>query len=290
MMARPDRSDETYILRTASPDAVGILATVMSFLADRGLSVTESHDFADPASSRFFVWLRFHAPSGFDPAGFGEAFGEVAMRHDLAWSLRAASHRPKALILASKMDHCLADLLFRHRADRLGADVVGVVSNHEDARWHAERHDVPFRHIPVTPETKADAEKELLSLIEESGADFVVLARYMQVLSDDFCRKLEGRCINIHHSALPSFKGGRPYHQAYERGVKLIGATAHYVTAKLDEGPIIAQDAVMIDHRATPSRMIEIGRETEARVLARAVRAHAEGRVFLSGLRTVVFD
>ena len=281
----------SYVLRTSSPDQVGILAKVMGFLADRSLSVLESHDFGDQTSGRFFIWVRFGTGSAFDAEVFKSAFGAtIAKPLAMEWSLNPANHRPKALLMASKMDHCLNDLLFRHRNDRLGADVVAIASNHEDAQWHAERHELPFHHIPVAKDNKPEAEAKLLELIEKLDADFTVLARYMQVLSDDLCRKLEGRCINIHHSALPSFKGARPYHQAHERGVKLIGATAHYVTADLDEGPIIAQEAQSVDHRATPTDLIDRGRDIEARVLARAVRAHAEGRVFLSGSRTVVFD
>jgi formyltetrahydrofolate deformylase len=279
-----------YVLRTASADGVGILAAITGVLAEKGLNVTEAHDFVDPGSGRFFTWLKFAAPGGFDSEEFGRIFGEIAVRRDLAWGLRPAGYQPRALVMVSKMDHCLSDLLFRHRGGRLGAKIDTIVSNHDDARWHAERHDIPFRHIPVARETKAEAEASLRNLIEERKIELVVLARYMQVLSDEMCRFLEGRCINIHHSALPSFKGARPYHQAYARGVKLIGATAHYVTAALDEGPIIAQEAVSVDHRCTAERMVEMGRDVEARVLARAVRAHAEGRVFLSGMRTVVFD
>ena len=279
-----------YVLRTACPDDVGILADVMGALAAQGLSVSESHDFADRSSDRFFVWARFQAGEAFDLETFTTAFSTLAERRNMMWSLKPADARPKTLVMASKMDHCLNDLLFRHRNDRLGADVVAIASNHPDAQWHADRHDLPFHHIPITKDTKPEAEQALLDLFETTGAELVVLARYMQVLSDDLCRKLEGRCINIHHSALPSFKGARPYHQAHERGVKLIGATAHYVTPDLDEGPIIAQETAPVDHRATPERMIEIGRDIEARVLARAVKAHGEGRVFLSGGRTVVFE
>jgi formyltetrahydrofolate deformylase len=278
------------VLRTASADGVGILAAITTFLAERDLNVTEAHDFVDPAAGRFFTWIKFSAPEGFSAEAFGGAFGDVAMRRDLAWSLKPADYRPRTIVMASKMDHCLSDLLFRHRSGKLGASIEAVVSNHEDARWHAERHDIPFRHIPVTGDTKPEAEAALRCLIEEQGIELVVLARYMQVLSDDLCRFLSGRCINIHHSALPSFKGAKPYHQAYARGVKMIGATAHYVTAALDEGPIIAQEAVSVDHRATAERMVEMGQDIEARVLARAVKAHAEGRVFLSGMRTVVFE
>jgi formyltetrahydrofolate deformylase len=208
----------------------------------------------------------------------------------MEWSLRRADQQPRALLMVSKGDHCLHDLLYRHRRGRLGADIVAIVSNHEDAKWHADRHEVPFYHVPVTKETKADAEAKLLDLIAETQTDIIVLARYMQILSNDLSRQLEGRCINIHHSALPSFKGARPYHQAHTRGVKLMGATAHYVTADLDEGPIIAQDVAPVDHRLTAERMAELGKDIEARVLARAVTAHAEGRVFLNGTRTVVFE
>ncbi|NNU17616.1 formyltetrahydrofolate deformylase [Parvularcula sp. ZS-1/3] len=280
----------SYILRTEAKDEVGILAGVTGLLAEHSISIAESHDFGDPVSGKFFIWVRMTCPEGMDMAAFEKRFAGFAEWRKMQFSIRPADYRPRVLLMASKMDHCLSDLLFRHRHDRLGAEVVGIVSNHDDARWHADRHDLPFHHIPVAKETKAEAEEKLLVRIEDSGADFVVLARYMQVLTDDLCRKLEGRCINIHHSALPSFKGARPYHQAYSRGVKLIGATAHYVTADLDEGPIIAQEAVSVDHRATPDRLIELGRDIEARVLARAVRAHAEGRVFMSAGRTVVFD
>ncbi|MEM1087564.1 MAG: formyltetrahydrofolate deformylase, partial [Pseudomonadota bacterium] len=198
--------------------------------------------------------------------------------------------QPRALIMVSKGDHCLNDLLYRHRRGRLGAEIVAIVSNHPDASWHAERHDLPFYHVPVSKDGKAEAEARLSQLIEETKSDLIILARYMQILSDDLSRRLEGRCINIHHSALPSFKGARPYHQAHARGVKLMGATAHYVTADLDEGPIITQDVASVDHRMIPERMAELGKDIEARVLARAVTAHAEGRVFLNGRRTVVFE
>ncbi|MEO0549123.1 MAG: formyltetrahydrofolate deformylase [Pseudomonadota bacterium] len=279
-----------YILRAAAPDAIGIIADVMGHLASHRLSVTENHDFGDPLTKRFYIWAKFDAEPGFQPAAFEDGFSALAERRAMDWSLRREAERPRALVLASKGDHCLNDLLYRHRRDRLGADICAIVSNHEDAKWHAERHDVPFFHVPVTKETKAAAENELRGLIEETAADFVVLARYMQILSNALSADLSGRCINIHHSALPSFKGARPYHQAHDRGVKLVGATAHYVTADLDEGPIIAQDVSPVDHRMTPERMVELGRDIEARVLARAVTAHAEGRVFLNGKRTVVFE
>jgi formyltetrahydrofolate deformylase len=279
-----------YILRAAAPDAIGILADVAGYLAKAGLNVVESQDFGDSETRQFFIWVEFETPEGFSREQFEAGFGELASSREMDWSLRRTADQPRALIMVSKGDHCLNDLLYRHRRGQLGAEVSAVVSNHEDARWLADRHDLPFHHVPVSADTKREAEARIRALIEETQSDLVVLARYMQVLSDEMCRSLEGRCINIHHSFLPSFKGARPYHQAHKRGVKLIGASAHYVTAALDEGPIIAQDVSPVDHRMSPQRMAEIGRDIEARVLSRAVTAHAEGRVFLNGLRTVVFE
>ncbi|WP_084420702.1 formyltetrahydrofolate deformylase [Henriciella litoralis] len=283
-------SGKAYILRAAAPDAIGIVADVATYLAQAGLNVLESQDFGDAETGRFFIWAEFAAPEAFNPATFEAGFADLARKREMDWSLRPKKDEPRALILVSKGDHCLNDLLYRHRRGQLGAEISAIVSNHEDARWLAERHDLPFHHVPVTAETKTKAEDQLRQLISQTGSDFVVLARYMQVLSDDLCRELAGRCINIHHSFLPSFKGAKPYHQAHKRGVKLIGASAHYVTADLDEGPIIAQDVAPIDHRMKAARMAEIGRDIEARVLTRAVTAHAEGRVFLNGIRTVVFE
>lgn len=283
-------SESSYILRAAAPDGIGILADVMGHLASHRLNVTENHDFGDPETKRFFIWAKFKAEQGFNEPAFRDGFGKLAERRDIEWSLRLESAAPRALLLVSKGDHCLNDLLYRHRRGRLGTEIVAVVSNHLDTKWHADRHDIPFHHIPVTKETKPQAEQKLLDLVSETKSDLVVLARYMQILSTDLSRQLEGRCINIHHSALPSFKGARPYHQAHDRGVKLVGATAHYVTSDLDEGPIIAQDVAPVDHRLSAARMAELGKDIEARVLARAVTAHAEGRVFLNGMRTVVFE
>lgn len=283
-------SEQRYILRAAAPDGIGIIADVMGHLASHRVNVTENSDFGDPLTKRFFIWAKFEAEEGFNPSAFRDGFQALADRRDMSWSLRLEQERPKAIVMVSKGDHCLNDLLYRHRRGRLGADIVAIVSNHTVTKWHADRHDIPFHHIPVTPDGKQQAEAELLKLIEDTTADFVVLARYMQVLSNELSRELEGRCINIHHSALPSFKGARPYHQAHARGVKLMGATAHYVTADLDEGPIIAQDVVPVDHRLSADRMAELGKDIEARVLARAVTAHAEGRVFLNEKRTVVFE
>lgn len=279
-----------YILRAAAPDGIGILADVMSHLARHRVSVTENHDFGDPQTTHFFIWAKFETEDGFNETAFRDGFATLAKRRKMTWSLRLESERPKVVVLVSKGDHCLNDLLYRHRRGRLGAEIVAIVSNHLDTKWHAERHEVPFHHIPVSKTTKPQAEARLREIISQTEADLVVLARYMQVLSNEICAELSGRCINIHHSALPSFKGARPYHQAHDRGVKLVGATAHFVTTDLDEGPIIAQDVAPVDHRLSADRMAELGKDIEARVLARALKAHAEGRVFLNEKRTVVFE
>ena len=283
--------EHRYILRCTVPDGIGLLAAVTGFIAERQLSIVESHDYADPESGMFFI--RAEIASGeetFNEAAFKSDFSVLANHLDMDWSLMHASHKPRTLIMVSKADHCLNDLLYRHRRGRLAINAVAIVSNHIEAKWHADRHDLPFIHIPVTKETKPEAEAKLRAVIAETQTELVILARYMQVLSNELCVELSGRCINIHHSFLPSFKGAKPYHQAHERGVKLIGASAHYVTADLDEGPIIAQTVEPIDHRATPSKMIAQGRDIEARTLARAVAAHAQGRIFLNGRRTVVFE
>ena len=284
-------SAHQYILRCTVPDGIGILAAVTGFIAARKLSIVESHDYADPETGTFFIRAEISAEvGGFDAERFEADFAALAGPLNMDWSLRPASHKPRTLVLVSKADHCLNDLLYRHRRGRLAIEVAAIVSNHMEAKWHADRHDLPFVHIPVTKTTKPKAEAKLREVILQTEAELVILARYMQVLSNEMCTELSGRCINIHHSFLPSFKGAKPYHQAHARGVKLIGASAHYVTADLDEGPIISQDVEPIDHRATPAKMIAQGRDIEARTLARAVAAHAEGRIFLNGQRTVVFQ
>lgn len=279
-----------YILRCVASDRIGILAAVTGKLAEQSLNVIESHNFADQETSLFFIREVFEAGDDFDIAVFKRAFQSVVSEFGLTWTLRRSEDLPKCLVMVSKADHCLNDLLYRHRRNRLGAEIVAVVSNHEDARWLAERQNVEFFHVPVTSETKLEAEKTLLEIISKTQSDFIVLARYMQILSEALSNELSGRCINIHHSFLPSFKGARPYHQAHQRGVKVIGATAHYVTSDLDEGPIITQDVAPVDHRMTPDRLVALGRDIESRVLVRAVTDHAEGRVFLNGSRTVVFE
>ena len=271
-------------------DSIGIVADVAGFLAARRLFIVETANFGDPATGLFFMRTVF-APSepGFTATKFVGEFAAVAEKWKMDWNLRDARVRPNVLILVSKSDHCLNDLLYRHRIGALAMNVPAIVSNHLSSAWLAERHSIPFFHVPSTPETKADSETRILELADAMKADLVVLARYMQVLSDKTCRQLAGRCINIHHSFLPGFKGAAPYTQAYNRGVKLIGATAHYVTPDLDEGPIIAQDVEPAGHAQGPEQLSAIGRDIEARVLAKAVKLHIEGRIFVSGSKTVVF-
>jgi formyltetrahydrofolate deformylase len=282
----------TYILTLSCEDRVGIVAAVSGHLARAGGFILDSQQYADLEAKRFFMRVEFKEV---DEAFLGTieelraGFAPVAEQFGLAWEVVASTSRPKLLIAVSKSSHCLNDLLHRWHTGNLPVDVVGVVSNHPDLRDLTEWHGVPYHYLPVGAENKDEQEAQLLTVLVGSGADYLVLARYMQVLSAALAERLSGRCINIHHSFLPSFKGARPYHRAHERGVKLIGATAHFVTSDLDEGPIIEQDVERVDHRATEQDLIRIGRDIEARVLARAVRWTAERRVFLNGIRTVVF-
>jgi formyltetrahydrofolate deformylase len=282
----------TFVLTLACPDQVGIVAAVSGHLAGFGGFILDSQQYADIASGRFFMRVEFKqteqsAPQSLDALRGG--FHVVAEKFQLDWELVAAASRSRILIAVSKGSHCLNDLLHRWGTGLLPVDIVGVVSNHPDLRALTEWHGLPYHHLPILPEVKGEQEAELLSLFRRSQADYLVLARYMQVLSAELAEALAGRCINIHHSFLPSFKGARPYRRAHERGVKLIGATAHFVTSDLDEGPIIEQDVERVDHRATEADLARTGRDIEARVLARAVRWTAERRVFLNGHRTVVF-
>ncbi len=283
-------SKERYVLRVSCRDAIGIVADVAGFLASRRLFIVETENFGDPATGLFFMRTVF-APdtSAFTATKFTAEFASVADKWRMEWDLRDERVKPNALILVSKADHCLNDLLYRHRIGALAMNVPAVVSNHASASWLAERHGIPFFHIPVDRDGKAVSETRILELADAMKADLVVLARYMQVLSDKTCEALTGRCINIHHSFLPGFKGASPYKQAYDRGVKLIGATAHYVTPDLDEGPIIAQAVEPANHSNSPEMLAAIGRDIEARVLAQAVKLHIEGRIFLNGTKTVIF-
>ena len=250
-----------YILTLSCADRPGIVGAVGTFLAERGCNIIDSAQFGDVDTGRFMMRVVFEPLScPLDHAGLREQFAAIGERFAMRWEIHDAAARPRVLILVSKFDHCLNDLLYRYKVGALAMDPVAIVSNHRTTYQLAASHDVPFHHLPVTPQTKAAQEAKLWALVEETGAELVVLARYMQVLSDDLCRRLEGRAINIHHSFLPSFKGAKPYHQAYARGVKVIGATAHYVTPDLDEGPIIEQDEHRVDHRHSPEDLRRMGR------------------------------
>ncbi|HYC04795.1 MAG TPA: formyltetrahydrofolate deformylase [Azospirillaceae bacterium] len=278
----------TLILTISCPDRTGIVAALTGCLAEHDCNIIDSAQFGDRISGRFFIRISFAAPEGgVETARAGLA--RVAERFAMDWQLHDAARRQRVLILVSRFGHCLNDLLYRYRTGALAMEIPAIVSNHRDFYQLAAWHDVPFHHLPVTAATKERQEERLLEIIEQERIDLVVLARYMQVLSPELCAKLAGRCINIHHSFLPSFKGAKPYHQAYERGVKLIGATAHYVTTNLDEGPIIEQEVERVDHAVGPDDLVAVGRDIENVVLARAVKYHLEHRVLLNGRKTVVF-
>ena len=277
------------ILRLACADRPGITARVTSFLFERGGNVLEAQQFNDQSSGSFFMRVEFD-PGERDADTLRRDFAGVADEYAMEWKLVRRDRPRRVMLLVSKFDHCLADLLYRWRIGELGIDPVAIVSNHpREAITHTQIGDIPFHHLPVTRETKAEQEAEVRRIAEETGAELVVLARYMQILSDQQAAHFAGRCINIHHSFLPGFKGAKPYHQAHARGVKMIGATAHYVTTDLDEGPIIHQDVEAITHADTPEELVRKGRDIERRVLAEAVRLHLEERVLLNGQRTVVF-
>ena len=280
-----------YVLTLSCPDRRGIVYAVSGFLLDRDCTLVDSQQFVDRDKGGFFMRIQFEAadPAELDIATLQADFADIAARFAMTWRLVGASTRQRVLILVSKYGHCLNDLLFRADAGQLAIDVVAVVSNHPDLGGLADNYDVPFYHVSVSEKTKAQAEQRLLDLADSLDVDLIVLARYMQILSADLCKRLEGRAINIHHSMLPSFKGARPYHQAYARGVKLIGATAHYVTSDLDEGPIIEQEIRRIDHSMSAAEVTTLGRDNECLALARAVHWHTENRVLLDGNRTVVF-
>jgi formyltetrahydrofolate deformylase len=278
------------VLTITCPDRIGIVAAVTGFIAGLGGSVLEAAQHGDLDTGRFFLRIEVVADSlPIDAIEFRERFVPVADEFDMAWQLTDSATRKRVVILVSKEDHCLADLLHRWRSGDLGCDIPCVVSNHEDLRSFVEWHGVAFRHVPVDPRDKRAAFAEIERILDEERADTIVLARYMQVLPADLCARHPGHIINIHHSFLPSFAGARPYHQAFARGVKLIGATCHYVTADLDEGPIIEQDTHRIDHADGPEELRRVGREIERSVLARGLRWHLEDRVLLNGTKTIVF-
>ena len=290
MTATTKAQDARYILILKCPDRKGVVAAVSGFLADNDASIVESNHFNDPLAGQFYMRTVF-SPDGPMPSveQLKAGFELIAQRFAMTWSLYDAQAKPRVLIAVSRFGHCLYDLLHRWRAGLLPAEIVGVVSNHEDMRSFTEWSGVPFHHLPVTAATKTEQEAALLALVEAEKVDLVVLARYMQILSPALCDRLAGRCINIHHSFLPGFKGARPYHQAHARGVKIIGATAHYVTTDLDEGPIIEQGVQRVDHSHGPDDLVQLGRDVECTVLARAVGWHVEHRVLIEGGKTIVF-
>jgi formyltetrahydrofolate deformylase len=276
-----------HVLTLSCPDRVGIVHAVSGLMAEHDCNIIDSQQFGDLSTGRFFMRVHVDAPAA--ARELGEAFEPVAARFEMDWLLRASAERPRVLVMVSEQDHCLNDLLYRYRIGALPGEIVAIVSNHPTCAPMALAAGIGFHHLPVSPETKPQQEKQILGLVRDLSVDLVVLARYMQILSPEFCAELPGRMINIHHSFLPGFAGARPYHQAFDRGVKLIGATAHYVTAELDEGPIIEQEVARVDHTATPGKLVGIGRDLESMALSRAVSWHLEQRIILNGAKTVVF-
>ncbi len=280
---------KSYVLTVTCKSTRGIVAAITGYLAEKGCYITDSSQFDDLQTGLFFMRLTFISQEGVKIEELREGFAPVVKRFDMTCDIRDSEERMKVVLMVSRFGHCLNDLLYRWKIGALPIDIVAVISNHFDYQKVVVNHDIPFHHIKVTKENKPQAEARMLEIVEQTDADLVVLARYMQVLSDQLCKKMSGRIINIHHSFLPSFKGANPYKQAYERGVKLIGATAHYVTEDLDEGPIIEQDIARITHAQSAEDYVSIGRDVESQVLARAVHAHIHHRCFINGNRVVVF-
>ncbi len=278
-----------FILTVSCKSTRGIVAALSGYLADKGCNIHDSSQFDDMETGLFFMRISFVSEEGVGHAELQAGLEPIVKRFDMAADLHDGERRMRVLLMVSRFGHCLNDLLYRWKIGALPVDIVGVVSNHLDYQKVVVNHDIPFHYIPVTKENKAQAETRIMDLVESTGTELIVLARYMQILSDVVCSRMSGRIINIHHSFLPSFKGANPYKQAYQRGVKLIGATAHYVTADLDEGPIIEQDIVRITHAQSPDDYVSLGRDVEAQVLARAIHAHIHRRTFLNGNRTIVF-
>ena len=282
--------DHRHVLTLSCPDRPGLVAGMARLLADNGGNIMESQQFNDKESDRFFMRVVFEIGEGTSTDGFRTAISAYALDCNMDWRLRPVGESRKVLLMVSKFDHCLGDLLYRVRIGEIPMDVVGIICNHpREALKISLLGDIPFHHLPVTKDTKPQQEAQIKEIVTATGAELVVLARYMQILSDDLSAFLSGRCINIHHSFLPGFKGAKPYHQAHARGVKMIGATAHYVTEDLDEGPIIHQDVEAISHADTPEDLVRKGRDIERRVLAQAVHWHLQDRVFVNGTKTVVF-
>jgi formyltetrahydrofolate deformylase len=286
-------TDHSFILKLSCADRPGIVHAVSGFLFERGSNILDSAQFGDSHTGEFFMRVHFQQVGG-DPGldGLRSAFGPLAQEFGMRWELHDANVKPRVVIMVSKIGHCLNDLLFRYRTGQLPIEIPAIISNHKDFYQLAASYNIPFHHFPLLGGTEADKaaqEARVLEVVNREGVDLVVLARYMQILSPQLCKSLEGRAINIHHSFLPSFKGAKPYYQAFDRGVKLIGATAHYVTSDLDEGPIIEQEVERVDHNMTPDQLTAIGRDVECVTLARAVKWHVEHRIVLNGHKTVVF-
>jgi formyltetrahydrofolate deformylase len=278
-----------FVLLIMCEDRKGIVAAVANSIASQNCNIVESSQYSDENTGRFFMRIAVSCTPETTIESFGAAFMPVATAFLLEWRVHDLRKKLRAMIMVSQGGHCLNDLLYRTSTNRLPMEVTSIVSNHLNWQRRAEHEGIAFHHLPITPENKLEQEAKLLAMVEEQQVDLIILARYMQVLSDQLCRKLDGRVINIHHSFLPGFKGAKPYHRAHERGVKMVGATAHYVTADLDEGPIITQDVSIVDHADTVDDLIAQGQDTESRVLARAVKLHLEHRVMLNGNRTIVF-
>lgn len=283
-----EQLNKTYVVTLSCPDRPGIVHAVAGALLVAGCNILDSQQYGSPATGNFF--MRVEATTAASRAALHAALEPVADAFGMQWSLNPVGQKVRTLLMASTSAHCLNDILFQQRSGTLPIDIPAIVSNHRDLAGLAEFYGIPFHYIPVTPDTKAEAEDKLRALMAEHDIELTVLARYMQIISDDLCAELTGKAINIHHSFLPSFKGAKPYHQAHARGVKLIGATAHYVTAALDEGPIIEQEVIRVDHARTPEQFVQMGRDVEGRTLVQAVQWHAEHRVLLDGNRTVVFN
>ncbi|MGW4025374.1 formyltetrahydrofolate deformylase [Streptomyces sp. NPDC005009] len=280
---------DQYVLTLSCPDKQGIVHAVSSYLFMTGCNIEDSQQFGDHDTGLFFMRVHFSADAPVTVEKLRASFAAIGDSFHMDWQINRADEKMRILLMVSRFGHCLNDLLFRARTGALPVEIAGVVSNHTDFAELVASYNIPFHHIPVPKDGKPEAEARLLEIVREDDVELVVLARYMQVLSDDLCKQLSGRIINIHHSFLPSFKGAKPYHQAHARGVKLIGATAHYVTADLDEGPIIEQEVERVGHDVTPEGLVAIGRDVECQALARAVKWHAERRILLNGRRTVVF-
>lgn len=279
-----------FILTFSCVDTRGIVAKVSGFLADHGCNILKSAQFFDAETGQFFMRCVLESQESIQEDQLREGFEHIASSFEMDWNLQDAFYKPKVLIMVSKFDHCLQTLLHRHKSGSIPMDVVGVISNHPNLQPLANFYQIPFLYYPITKETKPQQEALVFDFIQKNKVDLTVLARYMQILSSDLSDKLFGKCINIHHSFLPGFKGSRPYHQAHKRGVKIMGATAHYVTKDLDEGPIIEQETTRINHAHTPEEMVEMGQHLESLVLSRAVKAHVQNRILLNGKKTVVFS